>query len=122
MKWYSKVRKSGLSFDNDFADYVWDGTTMGMGREIDGPDNKALWPGLDCSINCLLPLENVEVAFPQHLSHGDHLPYMPHRKKDPGAGAITTYRDGKTHVSRDIPSGGELFKVSFLIVRSNPLV
>lgn len=97
-----------------FENYVWDGTTMGMGKEVAEETGTVttLWPGLDCAINCLIPLENVYRAFPQHNSHGDPLPYMPHRARDPGAGAITTYRSGRTVVKRDVPAGGELFKVN----------
>ena len=89
-------------------DYVWDGTTMGMGHEAEG-EVTALWPGLDCAINCNIPLENVKRAFPVHPAHGLPLS-IPHRSKDPGAGAVTLYRSGSTKVTRDIPAGGELFK------------
>jgi hypothetical protein len=84
---------------------------MGMGSECDG-EVRALWPGLDCAINCNIPLDNVIRSFPLHKSHEDEgLEYMPHRRKDPGAGSITPYRGSQTMVSRDIPAGGELFKV-----------
>ena len=95
---------------NPFEDYVWDGITMGMGNECEETVT-ALWPGLDCAINCNIPLENVKRAFPKHSSHGDSVAdFLPHRSKDPGAGAVTTYRSGMTMVTRDIPPGGELFK------------
>ena len=99
-----------------FTNYVWDGATMGMGLEIQtGGEVTALWPGLDCAINCQIPLENTKRAFPRHNSHQEEpnsLDYMPHRSKDPAAGAVTTYRSGFTVVTREIPAGGELFKVS----------
>ena len=83
---------------------------MGMGRESTNAEVTTLWPGLDCAINSLIPLENVHRAFPLHSSHGDDLPYLPHRSVDPGAGAMTTYRAAQTIVKKAIPSGGELFK------------
>lgn len=99
--------------DDPFEDYQWDGATMGMGMEVEeGAKVETIWPGLDCVINSLIPLENVNRAFPRHNSHGDFLPYMPHRAKHPGAGSITPYRSATTLVKRDIPAGGELFKVS----------
>ena len=111
--WHNGWALDGTPYRNPFDDYVWDGVTMGMGKEIeDGGDLTALWPGIDCVINCLIPLENVARAFPKHTSHGDQLPYMPHRARDPGSGAITTYRSGETYVTRPVPVGGELFKVS----------
>jgi hypothetical protein len=91
-------------------DYVWSGITMGMGLESTSAEVTALWPGLDSAINSLIPLENVHRAFPLHSSHGDDLPYLPHRSLDPGAGAITTYRAAQTIVKKAIPPGGELFK------------
>jgi hypothetical protein len=98
--------------DDPFEDYVWDGITMGMGMEIEeGESVNTLWPGLDCVINSLIPLENVQRAFPRHNSHGDPLPYMPHRARHPAAGSMTTYRSAITLVKREIPAGGELFKV-----------
>lgn len=119
LPWYNGVEQLGLEYYEDyydpFEDYVWDGITMGMGMESDAGFDAvtALWPGLDCAINCLIPLENVHRSFPQHNSHGDDLPYMPHRARDPGAGAVTTYRSAiQTVVKRDVPAGGELFKVS----------
>ena len=96
-----------------FIDYIWDGNTMGMGMEVEESRTvTTLWPGLDCVINSLIPLINVHRAFPRHNSHGDPLPYMPHRAKHPAAGSITTYRSATTKAKRDIPAGGELFKAS----------
>jgi hypothetical protein len=84
---------------------------MGMGSECDS-EVTALWPGLDCAVNCNIPLENVKRSFPLHPSHEDEgLEYIPHRSKDSGAGSMTTYRSSETMVVRDVPAGGELFKV-----------
>lgn len=103
-----------FDFFDPFSNYVWDGATMGMGMETgEQGEMTALWPGMDCAINCMIPLENVKRAFPRHNSHQDTElnDYMPHRSKDPAAGAVTTYRSGNTIVTREIPAGGELFKV-----------
>jgi hypothetical protein len=110
LDWHNGAILNSTEYFNPFEDYVWDGMTMGQGNECEG-DVTALWPGLDCAINCNIPLENVKRAFPKHNSRaGNLLPYMPHRAKDPGAGAISTYRSGITSVTRDVPVGGELFK------------
>jgi hypothetical protein len=89
---------------------VWDGKGMGMGLESLEWEVTAVWPGIYCVVNSLIPLENVNIAIPLHSSHGDDLPYMPHSSIDPGAGAITPYRAAPTIVKREIPAGGELFK------------
>jgi hypothetical protein len=108
LDWHNGAILEDKEYFNPFEDYVWDGVTMGMGNECE-EQVTALWPGLDCAVNCNIPLENVERAFPMHPSHGSSL-NQPHRSKDPGAGALTTYRAGTTTVKRDIPAGGELFK------------
>jgi hypothetical protein len=77
---------------------------MGMGFETETAKLNALWPGLDCTINCNIPLVNVAKAFPTQKSMGVY------RSKHPGAGAVSPYRSGSTHVIRDIPAGSELFK------------
>jgi hypothetical protein len=77
---------------------------MGMGFETERAEMTAFWPGLDCAINCNIPLVNVATAFPTHKSVGVS------RFKHPGAGAISPYRSGSTKVIRDIAAGSELFK------------
>ena len=102
------------SFFNPFVDYVWDGEVMGMKFEAQGDQVSALWPGLDCAINCNIPLTNVKRAFPTYST------FDLDRSKHPTAGAMTPYRKGITKVSKDIPAGGELFKVSCrLYIRRN---
>ena len=108
LDWHNGYVFDSNPYFNPFEDYVWDGKTMGMGKECDEVVT-ALWPGLDCAINCNIPLENVKRSFPKHPSHGTPL-NLPHRSKDPGAGAITPYRSAKTTVTRHVPAGGELFK------------
>jgi hypothetical protein len=112
LSWYNGVDANDADNDlfNPFEDYVWDGITMGMGKEGD-EEITALWPGLDCAINCNIPLENVMRAFPKHPSHfPDDFKTFPHRAYHPAAGSMTTYRSGTTTVKRYIPAGGELFK------------
>jgi hypothetical protein len=90
-----------------FSDFVWNGGSKGMGFETMGIDViNALWPGLDCAVNCNIPLTNVKASYPKYDGVGLH------RSKDPGAGAVSPYRyrKGKANVIRDIPAGGELFK------------
>ena len=94
------------TFFNPFADYVWEGSIMGMGLEVLTSQVSALWPGMDCAINCNTPLTNVKRAFPTYSTLDLD------RSKHPTAGAMTPYRKGITKVSKDIPAGGELFKVS----------
>ena len=103
-----------IVYQTPFDDFAWDGDSMGMGNEADG-EISAIWPGLDCAINSLIPLENVKKSFPTHLAHDDYdelQDYMPDRYSSPNAGSITPYRSSKipTVVSRKIPAGGELFK------------
>ncbi len=106
-------RDENRSLVDPFEDYVWDGFRMGMGNEVEeGGMVTTLWPGLDCIVNSHMPLQNLGHTFPQHNSHGDYLPYMPHRGRDPAAGAITTYRSAQTLVKKHVPPGGELFKVN----------
>ena len=96
---------------NPFKDYFWAGRIMGMSLETDSMDIEALCPGLDCAINCHLPLTNVAKATPMYedtsiLENGSL-----HRAKDPVVGSFTPYHNGTTTVvTRDIPAGGELFK------------
>lgn len=116
LSWHTSVQQFEINFSDPFADYQWDGISMGMGHEVLSDDIHTVWPGIDCAINSLIPLENVMQAFPKHLSHGHYIPYMPHRAIDPGAGAISTYRASETVVKRDIPPGGELFKASSTIL------
>ena len=71
-------------------------------QEVKDHKVTALWPGLDCAINCHLPLINVKKAHPDI----DYLGL--HRSKDPMAGAMTPYRGGTTKVIQPIPAGGEL--------------
>jgi hypothetical protein len=92
-----------------FDDYTWNGLEMGMAHESLQWEVSAVWPGLFCATNSMIPLRNIDVAFPTHSSHGHDLPYMPHRSTDPGAGSVTTYRAAPVTVSRTIPAGGEVF-------------
>lgn len=68
------------------------------------PDVEAFCSGLDCAINCNIPLINVGHSEPVYDEAGLH------RSKDPAAGSITPYHNGTTEVSRRVPPGGELFK------------
>jgi hypothetical protein len=49
-------------------------------------------------------LINVGESLPEYSAAGLH------RKRDPGAGAITPYFNGTTMVEENVPAGGELFK------------
>lgn len=75
-----------------------------LSRYGENADVEALCPGLDCAINCNIPLVNTEMS--EALYDGAKV----HRSKDPAAGSITPYNNGTTIVSRRIPPGGELFK------------
>jgi hypothetical protein len=92
------------AFDS-MQDYYWQGSNMGMARETHSNDNSAYCPGLDCAINCHLGLLNTQHSFPIY----DYTDL--HRSKDAGAGAFTPYHNGTTFVTRNIPAGGELFKM-----------
>lgn len=101
---------NGFQYDffNPTANYVWDGTTMGMAMELFDPnDVSAFWPGIDAMVNCHFGLENLQKATPVYDEGGIH------RSKHHGAGGISPYEaypQGSSYVSRDIPAGGELFK------------
>jgi hypothetical protein len=109
LDWHNGFIVERKEYFSPFDDYVWEGFIMGMGNECEG-EVTAVWPGLDCAINCNIPLENVQRAFPTHVSHtlGDF--NFPHRAQHPAAGSMTTYRSGETTVTLGIPAGGELFK------------
>ena len=94
----------GIYFD-PFGDFAWDGVTMGMGFELKSGQVIAVWPGLDCAVNCNIPLTNIKHAFPTYSTLNLD------RSKHATAGAMTPYRNGTTEVVKDIPAGGELFKV-----------
>lgn len=67
LDWHNGVALQTPEYYDPFADYVWDGVTMGMAFECESDSTiTALWPGLDCAINCNVPLENVHRAFPTH--------------------------------------------------------
>lgn len=91
-------------FDS-MQDYYWQGNNMGMARESHSNDNSAYCPGLDCATNCHLGLLNTQHSYPLYDNS------VLHRSKDPGAGAFTPYHNGTTYASRNIPAGGELFKM-----------
>lgn len=95
---------NAAQLNNPFKDYFWSGAAMGMLTETDTDDVEALCFGLDCVVNCHLPLVNVAKAMPRY---DDRL----HRSVDPGAGAFSPYYNGSNTVTRDIPAGGEIFKV-----------
>lgn len=95
----------GGTIFNQFADYVWSGSEMGMDMESDHRDDiTAFWPGLDALVNCNAALPNVEKATPIYDEAGLH------RSTHPGAGSISPYDAGPSYVSRNIPAGGEIFK------------
>lgn len=60
-------------------------------------------PGIGAAINCDLPLVNVIDTWTKIDGAGLH------RKKDPGAGAITPYNDRKSRATRTIQAGEELY-------------
>lgn len=97
-----------MEFFNPTADYVWDGSAMGMKLELFDPnDVSAFWPGIDAMVNCHYGLLNLEKAMPIYDEAGVH------RSLHHGAGGISNYEasdGGSSYVSRDIPAGGELFK------------
>jgi len=76
---------------NVFKDYYWAGRSMGMQDQ-----DEALCYGMDCLVNCHLPLINVAKAQPTYMDRQD--------------GDTTSYRAGTAQVTRPIPAGGELFK------------
>jgi hypothetical protein len=92
---------------DNFVDFVWDGTVMGMGAEV-GPFElvHAFCPGLDAAVNSHAALVNVDVGLPLRFDEEGSL----HRSKDPGVGAFSAYHNGTTAVRSYIPQGGELFK------------
>jgi hypothetical protein len=93
-----------VPFFNPTQDYVWHGLGMGMDYETVQDDITAFWPGVDAMINCNLGLLNVIKSTPIYDEGGLH------RNMHPGAGGITPYNGVPTHVIRDIPAGGEIFK------------
>eukprot|EP00536_Pseudo-nitzschia_multiseries_P002403 jgi/Psemu1/251606/estExt_Genewise1Plus.C_320007 len=97
----------GENFFNPPVDYIWDGVAMGMRLEVfDKNDISAFWPGIDAMVNCHSGLLNLEKATPVYDEGGIH------RSKHHGAGSVSPYDAGEvgSHVVRDIPAGGELFK------------
>ena len=90
---------------DNFADFVWDGTVLGMGSEV-GPFElvHAFCPGLDAAVNAHAALVNVDVGLPLFDQGGLN------RSKDPGVGAFSAYHNGTSSVHSYIPPGGELFK------------
>jgi hypothetical protein len=90
---------------DNFADFVWDGTVLGMESEV-GPFEHvhAFCPGLDSAVNSHAALVNVNVGSPL-FDQGEL-----HRSKDPGVGAFSAYHNGTSSVKIYIPPGGELFK------------
>ena len=78
--------------------------SMGMKQEVASSDIQASCPGLDCAINCYIPLVNVGTATPVYDDA------RVSRYHNPGVGAFSPYLNGTTIVTRAIPAGGELFK------------
>lgn len=98
-----RFHRGKKQFFSMFTDYVWKGRVMGMGQESNTDDVEAYVPGLDCVINCNLALINIAKSLP-------HFDPTLNRYTNPGAGAITPYFNTTSHVTADIPAGGELFK------------
>jgi hypothetical protein len=73
-------------------------------REGSTADVEAFCTGLDCAINCNIPLVNVG------MSEAVYDEAKLHRSTDPAAGSITPYNNGTTVVKRYVPPGGEIFK------------
>lgn len=105
LKWHMGGRGTD-DFFWPLSEYVWNGDAMGMDHESEIRNGvKGFCPGaMDCATNCNLALVNVGKSLPEYNNAGLH------RKRDPGAGAITPYLNGTTIVEADIPVGGELFK------------
>lgn len=105
--WHNFQSGQNLFF-NPSADYVWDGTGMGMRLEVhDKNDISSFWPGIDAMVNCHSGLLNLDKTFPIYDEGGVH------RSKHHGAGSSSPYEApyyGSSIVIRDIPAGTELFK------------
>lgn len=95
----------GEKFSWMIDDYTWVGTSSGLGRESQRQNGvNGFGPGLDSAINCNLALLNVDRKLPRWDDGGLH------RKRNPGAGAITQYSGSVTYANTKIPAGSELFK------------
>jgi len=92
---------------NPFIHYYWKGQEKalhGIVSEQRSHQVFALVPGMEAAINCNLALINVEMAGSEY-DDGNLQRY-----KDPMVGAFSPYHSTSSHISKDIPAGGELFK------------
>ncbi len=82
--------------------YDWNSDEIGK-MEFEAEAVKASIPGLGAMPNCHFRLSNVEESWSLYNTDGFH------RKKDPGAGAFTTYYGRNSTASRDLSEGTEIF-------------
>ena len=103
-KHWERMSEAAQYWHDPTANYVWDGQDMGMADEVDPGGVSVFWPGINGAVNSNPILNNIDASAPQYDEAGLH------RSTHPGAGAVTPYHLGMSHVSRYIPSGAELFK------------
>jgi hypothetical protein len=99
-----------LHWDDPDASFLWDEYTWSgsdwdphfqLDREgYDGCDFAS--PGFGSAANSFLPLQNVEEEYPVWDNAGLH------RSRDPGAGAVSQYRNRVSYATRDIEAGEEV--------------